>query len=66
MRRVRIDQDWAWIVMIGTFLAMFLETGIVKALGVLLPVLRQQFITDTWVIGLSIAMMPGFGALTCK
>ena len=60
------DKGWAWIVSIGTFIAVFIDIGIVKSLGVLLPTLRQQFSTDTWVIGLSIALIPGFGALTCK
>ena len=60
------EGGWAWMVMLGAFISTFLETGIVKALGVLLPVLRDQFATDTWVIGLSIALIPGFGALICK
>ena len=66
MLRVRKDGGWAWMVLLGAFISMFLETGIVKAFGVLLPVIRDEFSTDTWVIGLSISLIPGFGALTCK
>ena len=66
MSRVSMDKGWAWIVLIGAFIALFLETGVIKAFGVLLPTLRQQLETDTWLVGLSIALMPGFGAFTCK
>ena len=60
------DSGWSWIVSLGAFVAMMLETGMVKCLGVLLPDLREQFSTDTWVIGLAISLAPGFGAVTCK
>ena len=56
----------AWLVCFGNFIILFLETGMVKALGVLLPVLRQQFITQTWIIGCIISLVPGIGAVTCK
>ena len=60
------DTKWSWIISVCAFIAMFLETGTVKSLGVLLPELRQQFGTHTWVIGLAIAILPGFGAVSCK
>ena len=60
------DSGWSWIIAAGTFVAMFLETGMIKSLGVLLPVMREQFTAQTWVIGLAISMSPGFGAVTCK
>ena len=60
------DSGWSWIVTVGAFVAMMLETGIVKCLGVLLPEIRDQFSTDTWVIGLAISLVPGFGAVTCE
>ena len=63
---VEADKGWAWLVSLGTFAAEFLETGIVKALGVLLPALREQFATQTWIIGLIISIVPGIGAITCK
>ena len=61
---VEVDKGWAWLVCLGRFMAMFLETGMVKALGVLLPVLREQFATETWIIGVVISLVPGFGAIT--
>ena len=45
---------------------MFLETGMIKSLGVLLPELREQFTAQTWVIGLAISLIPGFGVVTCE
>ena len=63
---VEKDSEWSWIVSVGAFIAMFLEVGTVKSLGVLLPELREQFGTQTWAIGLAIAILPGFGAITCK
>ncbi len=63
---VQVDKGWSWLVCVGSVTAMFLETGTVKALGVLLPVLREQFTTKTWIIGLVISLVPGFGAVSCK
>ncbi|XP_072044768.1 monocarboxylate transporter 13-like [Amphiura filiformis] len=59
------DKGWAWMITLAAFISMALETGTIKSLGVMLPSLRQQFSTQTWVIGLSIALAPGFGAVTC-
>ena len=46
---------------------MYLEIGTVKGLGVLLQALREEFTTHTWVIhvGITIAILPGFGAVSC-
>ena len=60
------DSEWSFIISVGVFIVMFLETGTLKSLGVLLPELREEFTTHTWVIGLAIAILPGFGAVTCK
>ncbi|XP_072019838.1 monocarboxylate transporter 12-like [Amphiura filiformis] len=65
MAGVQIDHGWAWLVCYGAFTALLLETGTVKALGVLLPDLREQFTTHTWIVGLMISLVPGFGAVTC-
>ena len=66
MGDVKVDRGWAWLVCLGSFFAMFLETGIVKALGVLLPCLREQFSTHTWIIGMVIFIVPGIGVITCE
>ena len=60
------DGGWAWIVCAGAFVALLLETGMVKGLGLLLPALREEFSSFTWVIGLIISLVPGFGAIACK
>ncbi|XP_072025016.1 monocarboxylate transporter 11-like [Amphiura filiformis] len=65
MSRIRKDAGWAWVVSFGIFVAYFLESGLVKSLGVLLPDLREQFSTETWVIGLAISLVPGLGAVAC-
>ncbi|XP_072026266.1 monocarboxylate transporter 11-like [Amphiura filiformis] len=65
MSTIRKDAGWAWVVSFGIFVAYFLESGLVKSLGVLLPDLREHFSTETWVIGLAISSVPGFGAVAC-
>ena len=60
------DDGWAWIVCAGAFVALLLETGMVKGLGLLLPALREEFSAYTWVIGLIISLVPGFGAIACE
>ncbi|XP_072025017.1 monocarboxylate transporter 11-like [Amphiura filiformis] len=65
MSRIRKDAGWSWLVSFGLFVAYFLETGLVTSLGVLLPELHEQFSTETWIIGLAISSVPGFGAVAC-
>ena len=60
------DSGWSWIICIGASFATFLETGMIKSLGVLLPELREQFTAQTWVIGLAISLIPGFTVITCE
>ncbi|XP_072023377.1 monocarboxylate transporter 11-like [Amphiura filiformis] len=59
------DQGWAWIITLASFISMALTTGTVKSLGVMLPTLREQFSTQTWVIGLSISLTTAFGIVAC-
>ena len=66
MTGVQIDSSWSWLVSVGAFLTTLLEIGMVKALGVLLPILRDQYASQTWIIGLTISLVPGFGAISCK
>ncbi len=63
---IRQDGIWAWLICFGVFIAMFLETGLVKSLGVLLPDIREEFSTKVWVIGFAISSVPGFGAVSCE
>ena len=60
------DNARSWFVSLAVFVTYFLSTGMVKGLGVMLPVLREQFATQTWIIGLIISLVSGFGSLTCK
>ena len=62
----RKDTRRSWAVVTATFLLMFIETGVVKSLGVLLPDIREQFATTTWVVGFAIALVPGFGSVICE
>ena len=60
------DSKRSWMVAVVTFVLMFLENGVVKSLGVLLPDIREQFATKTWVVGLAIAFVPGLGSVVCE
>ena len=53
------------MVLVASSLLNAIDTGIVKSLGVLLPDIREQFSTHTWVIGLAISLSPGFGSIIC-
>ena len=66
MEGVQTDSTWSWLVCMGSFFTTLLEIGMVKALGVLLPSLQDHFDSQTWLIGLIISLVPGFGAITCK
>lgn len=61
----RKDIRRSWAVVMATFLLVFIETGVVTTLGVLLPDIREQFATKTWVVGFAIALVPGFGSVVC-
>ena len=43
-----------------------LRVGILKGLGLMLPVLQDQFATKTWVIGWIVAMVVAFGGVGGK
>ena len=53
------------MVLVASSLLNAIDTGIVKSLGVLLPDIREQFSTYTWVIGLAISLSPGIGSIIC-
>ena len=57
------DGTRSWLVLAVATFIMFLEVGTVKSFSVLLPELKEQFDTYTWIVGSSIAIMTGFG--TC-
>ncbi|XP_072047230.1 monocarboxylate transporter 13-like [Amphiura filiformis] len=59
------DRGWAWMITLSSLISTGLGNGTMKSLGVMLPTLRQQFSTKTWVIGLSISFITAFGAVTC-
>ncbi|XP_072033395.1 monocarboxylate transporter 12-like [Amphiura filiformis] len=63
MAAVEIGKVSAWFVCLRASVTYFMSTGLIKALGVLLPILRQQFATETWIIGLTISLVPGFGGV---
>ena len=60
------DNTWSWWISLGAFIIYFLSAGMIKGLGVMLPVLREQFTTQTWVIGMIISLVTGFGSVACK
>ena len=61
-----VDGILAWIVAVGAFFANLLVTGTSKSLGLLLTEIREDFSTDTWVIGLSVSLGYVLGGILCK
>ena len=55
-----------YIVLFCVTVVLTFDTGIMKSLGVLLPTLREQLVTKTWVIGLAISLLPGIGSFVCE
>ena len=60
------DVGRSWLILFGASCLMFVETGVVKSLGVLLPSIREQMATKTWVVGFAISLTPGFGSIVCE
>ena len=49
-----------YLAVLGAWVAFLCWTGMVKALAVLLPTLRVQFLAQTWLIGWMITIMDAF------
>ncbi|XP_072034624.1 monocarboxylate transporter 12-like [Amphiura filiformis] len=49
------EGGWGWIIVASAHSAMLIWDGNVKALAVLLPSLKEQFTSQTWLIGIIIA-----------
>ena len=60
-----VDSGQAWLILVAISTIMFLSEGLRKALSVLLPTLRDQFETHTWMIGIMIALMHGVKDFVC-
>ena len=54
-----VDSGQAWLILLAVYIILFLSEGLWKALSVLLPTLRDQFETHTWLIGIMIALLHG-------
>ena len=54
-----VDSGEAWLILLAASIVLFLSEGLRNALSVLLPTLRDQFETHTWMIGIMIALLHG-------
>ena len=45
------EGGWGWFVVLTAFLAEFIVFGTLKAFGVLLTAMKDNFDTDLWIIG---------------
>ncbi len=61
MKMRKTDTKWALVITAASTFTMFLEVGIIKGFSVLLPTLKEQFATQTWIIGSSISIIYGWG-----
>ncbi|XP_072022892.1 monocarboxylate transporter 12-like [Amphiura filiformis] len=57
------DSATSWIILFPVTLAVFLEQGMIKSFSVLLSDIKDQFSTDTWVVGSSISIIVGLGSV---
>ena len=51
----------SWLVLGVVTFSIFLDVGIIKGFSVLLPELKEQLVSQTWIIGSSIGILTGFG-----
>ena len=65
-RRPGVDGDQAWLVAVSAFSANMLFNGTVKSLGILLTEIREEFSTDTWIIGVSVTLGYALGGILSK
>ena len=45
------EGGWGWTIVLGGFTIMFIFNGTLKAFGVLLITIKDDFDTDLWTIG---------------
>ncbi|XP_072024524.1 monocarboxylate transporter 2-like [Amphiura filiformis] len=57
------DNATSWVVLGVVTFSVFLEVGLVKSFSVLLPDIKEQFETLTWVVGSSVSIMIGWGSV---
>ena len=60
------DTKWSWVVLVVVTVTVSLEVGTIKGLSVLLPELRDQLSSQTWIIGSSISIVYGWGYVLGK
>ena len=54
-----VDTGYSWLILISDTSLVFLTEGLRKSLSVMLPTLKDQFETQTWLIGIMIALTHG-------
>ena len=54
-----VDSGYAWLILVASNTLFFLSEGFRKSLSVLLPTLKDHFETQTWLIGIMIALTHG-------
>ncbi len=55
-----------WIAVLGLFTTKAVLAVLVKGLGMLLPILQEQFVTSTWLIGWMVAFVEAGAELSGK
>ena len=56
---VDVDGGHAWLILFAISTFYFLSGGFRKSLSILLPTLKDQFETHTWLIGIMLALTHG-------
>ena len=55
------DGKWSWVVLCVVTLTVFLEMGTIKALSVLLPDMKEELSSHTWIVGSCISIITAMG-----
>ena len=59
MKAHDVDTGHAWLILFAVSTFFFLSEGFRKSLSILLPTLKDQFETHTWLIGIMLALTHG-------
>ncbi|XP_072035482.1 LOW QUALITY PROTEIN: monocarboxylate transporter 6-like [Amphiura filiformis] len=57
------DNATSWVVLGIVTFSLFLEVGVIKSFSVLLPAIKEQFETYTWVVGSAVSIILGWGSV---
>ena len=60
------DCSKSWVVLLAVTFMTFFVMGSIKSFGVLIPTMKEQLNTDTWIVGSCVAIILTWGYIIGK